>query len=59
MTFVEIHSLLTIPMFVVTFEVFNDVCSLSIDFVDYCDVSIDFCSLSIDFVDYCDVSIDF
>jgi hypothetical protein len=57
-----------------TFVVFSDVCSLSIDFEVYCDVSIDlglgfywlwslsndFCSLcqSIDFEVYCDVSID-
>ena len=45
MTFVYLCDLLTLKMFLMTFVVFFDVCSLSIDFEDYCDVSNDFCSL--------------
>ena len=42
---VYLLTLKTIAMFLMTFVVFFDVCSLSIDFEVYCDVSNDFCSL--------------
>ena len=42
---VYLLTLKSIPMFLMTFVVFSDVCSLSIDFEVYSDVSIHFCSL--------------
>ena len=42
---VYLLTLKSIAMFLMTFVVFFDVCSLSIDFEDYSDVSNDFCSL--------------
>jgi hypothetical protein len=42
---VYLLTLKSIPMFLLTFVVFYGVCSVSIDFEVYSDVSIDFCSL--------------